>query len=144
LALSLRREIKVMGSPVAGYGGTAKISTFAIANVKQWELPLATDLYDTSSLGSQWKTYTPGLQGAEAKVDVFFDLTDTNGQVALNTAWLNSTSVALSLLTSSAGGATVHTYSGTAYIKGIDIKDPVGAPEEASLTLTLSGAISYT
>lgn len=128
---------------VAGYGGSVKISTNTVAQVKQWELPLAADLYDTSVLGVQWKQYISGLLGSDAKVDVFFDLTDTNGQVAIQTAFLAGTSVSLSLLTSTAGGATQHTYSGTAFVKGIDIKDPVNAPEEASLTLTFSGAITY-
>lgn len=128
---------------IAGYGGTVKIGTNVLAQVKQWELPLAADLYDTSSLGAQWKTYVPGLLGAEAKIDVFLDLTDTNGQVALQTAILNSTSITLNLLTSTAGGATAHTYTGTAYVKGIDIKDPVNAPEEASLTVAYSGTVSY-
>lgn len=128
---------------IAGYGGTAKVGSSAIAQVKQWELPLNADLYDTSVLGNQWKQYIPGLLGAEAKVDVFLDLTDSTGQVALQTALLNSTSITLNLLTSNAGGATVHTYTGTAYIKSIDVKDPVNAPEEASLTITYTGQVSY-
>lgn len=128
---------------IAGYGGTAKVGSSAIAQVKQWELPLNADLYDTSVLGNQWKQYIPGLLGAEAKIDVFLDLTDTTGQVALQTALLNSTSITLNLLTSNAASAVVHTYTGTAYIKSIDIKDPVNAPEEASLTVTYSGTVSY-
>lgn len=128
---------------ISGYGGSVHIGANTLAQVKQWELPLAADLYDTSSLGSQWKTYVPGLLGAEAKIDIFLDLTDTNGQVALQNAILNSTSITLNLLTSNAGGATQHTYTGTAYVKGMDIKDPVNAPEEASLTVTYSGQVSY-
>lgn len=128
---------------VAGYGGVVKVSTNTVAQVKQWELPLGADLYDTSVFGSQWKQYIAGLLGSDAKVDVFLDLTDSTGQVALQTALLGGTTVSLSLLTSNANSATVHTYSGTAFVKSIDIKDPVNAPEEASLTLTFSGAISY-
>jgi hypothetical protein len=133
-----------MGNAVAGYGGVVKISTNTVANVKQWELPLGADLYDVSVFGSQWKAYVPGLLGADAKVDVFFDSTDSTGQVAIQNALLTGASVSLTLTTSNAGGATAHTYSGTAYVKSIDIKDPVNAPEEASLTLTFSGPISYT
>lgn len=127
---------------VAGYGGAVKISSATVAQVKQWELPLSADLYETSALGSPWKGYISGLLGSDAKIDVFLDLTDSTGQVAIQTAMLAGTSVSLSLLTSTAGGATAHTYSGTAFVKGIDIKDPVNAPEEASLTLTFSGAVS--
>lgn len=133
-----------MGSPVAGYDGTVKIGSNTMLNVKQWELPLGADLYDTSSLGSQWKTYVPGLLGADAKVDVFTDLTDTTGQVALQTAIFGGTSVTLNLLTSTAGGATQHTYSGTAFVKSQDAKVVVNGVEETSLTLTFSGQVSYT
>lgn len=132
-----------MGSAVAGYGGSVKVGAATVANVKSWELPLAADLYDTSVLGSQWKQYTPGLLGSDAKIDVFFDLTDTAGQVALQTAFLTGASVSLSLLTSNASGATQHTYSGTAFIKSLDIKDVVNGAEEASLTLAFTGAITY-
>lgn len=132
-----------MGNAVAGYGGNVKIGANTVANVKQWELPLAADLYDVSVLGNQWKQYTAGLLGSDAKIDVFLDLTDTNGQVAIQTAMLTGATVSLTLTTSNAGSATTHTYAGTAYVKGIDIKDPVNAPEEASLTLTFTGAITY-
>ena len=132
-----------MGNAVAGYGGSVLVGAHVVANVKQWELPLAADLYDTSSLGSQWKTYTAGLLGSDAKIDVFFDLTDTLGQVALQTAMFTGATVSLTLTTSNAAGATTHTYVGTAFVKGIDVKDPVNAPEEASLTLTFTGAITY-
>lgn len=129
---------------IAGYGGNVQIASHTLAQVKQWELPLNADLYDTSTLGNQWKTYVAGLLGAEAKIDVFLDLTDTLGQVALQSALLNSTTVTLNLITSNAGGATTHTYSGTAFVKSIDVKDPVNAPEEASLTVTYTGTVSYT
>lgn len=132
-----------MGAAVAGYGGAVKIGANTVANVKQWELPLAADLYDVSVFGVQWKQYIPGLLGGDAKVDVFFDLTDSTGQVAIQTAMLGGTSVSLVLTTSNAGGAVTHTYTGTAFVKGIDIKDPVNAPEEAALSLTFTGAITY-
>lgn len=132
-----------MGSAVAGYGGSVKIGANTVANVKQWELPLGADLYDTSSLGSQWKTYVAGLLGSDAKVDVFTDLTDTNGQIAMQSALLGGTTVTLNLLTSTANGATQHTYSGTAFVKSLDSKVVVNGVEEMSLTLTFSGTITY-
>lgn len=127
---------------VAGYGGSVSVSSAVVAHVKQWELPLASDLYDVSELGNGWKLYVPGLLGSDAKIDVFFDLSDTTGQKAIQDAIFARTLLTITLTTSDAGGATAHTYTGTAYVKGIDIKDPVGAPEEASLTLTFSDAIT--
>lgn len=128
-----------MGNAIVGYNGNVKIGATAVLNVKQWEMPLAADMYDVSVLGNQWKQYLPGLTGSEAKIDVFLDPTDSTGQIALQNAILNNTSVALNLYTTSA-----HFYGGTAFVKGLDIKDPVNAPVEANFTAVFSGTISYT
>jgi predicted secreted protein len=127
---------------IVGYGGSVKIGANTAANIKQWELPLAADKYEVTPMNISapgWKTYLPGLTGAEAKIDVFFDTSDTNGQVALQNAILNGTSVSLTLAVSSS-----HNYAGTAFVTGLDVKVPVNGPVEASLTCIFSGAITYT
>jgi hypothetical protein len=130
---------------LVGYQGQVLVGATSCANIKQWELPLLADKYDVTPLNIAapgWKAYLPGLTGSEAKIDVFFDTTDTTGQVALQSAILAGTSVTLKLcLTSS----TSHNYySGTAYVTGLDIKVPVNGPIEASLTAIYSGAIAFT
>lgn len=127
---------------IVGYAGAVKVGANAVASVKQWELPLLADKYDVTSLGVAapgWKSYLAGLTGAEAKVDVFLDPTDTNGQIALQNAILNGTSVTLNLYTTAS-----HFFGGTAFVVGMDIKAPVNGPIEAALTAVFSGAISYT
>ncbi len=128
---------------VAGYLGTLKLGASGgantVANVKDWEIPLAADMYDVSALGNQWKAYIPGLTGASAKATVFWDTTDTNGQVAIQNAFLAGTQ-----LTANFWLNGTHYYSSACYIKQIDIKVAVNAAEEASLDLQLTGPISYT
>ncbi len=127
---------------IVGYAGNVKVGSNAVASVKQWELPLAADKYDVTGLGLAapgWKSYLAGLTGAEAKVDVFLDPTDTNGQVAIQSAILAGTSITLNLYTTSS-----HYFGGTAYVTGMDIKTPVNGPIEAALTCIFSGAITYT
>jgi hypothetical protein len=126
-----------------GYGGYVAVGTgpATLVNVKQWELPLAADKYDVTSINQStpvWKQYIPGLLGADGKIDVFWDMTDTTGQVALQTAYFTAVSIAVVLNLS-----TSHKYSGTAYVTGIDIKVPVNGPQEASLQVTFTGSISY-
>lgn len=128
---------------IVGFNGSIKLGatggTTAIAQIKTWEIPLAADMYDVSVMGLNWKQYLPGLLGANAKADVFFDPTDTTGQLALQNALLAGTSVIVNLYVTSS-----HYYSGTAFIKQIDVKQAVGAPVDASLDIQFTGVIAYT
>jgi hypothetical protein len=85
-----------------------------------------------------WKAYIPGLLGADAKIDAFWDTADT-GQIALQTAFMTAATISLVLHLSS-----THYYTMTAYITGIDIKVPVGGVQEASISATVTGSVVYT
>ena len=124
---------------IVGYAGAAKLSTNTIALIKSWELPLNNDLADITTFGDAWKDYLPTLNGADPKIEGFWDMTDTNGQLALQNAYLNSTSVTLRLYVN-----TSNYYSGTAYIKSLNVKAAVDGVIEFSADLSFSGAISYT
>ena len=130
---------------IVGYLGQVGVGSATAANIKQWELPLAADKYEVTPINIAapgWKQYLPGLTGSEAKIDVFFDTTDTNGQVALQNAILNGTSVTLKLFLTA---STSHNYySGTAYVTGLDVKTPVNGAVEAAITAIFSGAITFT
>lgn len=129
-----------MGTPLAGYGGSLSVGANTAANISSWEVPLAADQYDVSALGLGWKAYLPGLNGALAKVNAFFDPTDTTGQVALLNAWLNGTLVAVKF---NIPGGT-HYFSGSAYIKQVDVKNPVNNVVTADYDVQLTGQVSYT
>lgn len=124
---------------VAGYGGSMKVGTYTAANIKDWDLPLASDIYDASVLGTNWKQYLPGLVGATAKADAFFDTTDTNGQLALMNACMNGTLMTVALYTS-----TSHYFSGSAYIKQFDVKTDVGGIITAAIDIQYTGTVSFT
>lgn len=113
-------------------GAYLPFSTFA--NMKQWEATPGADLYDSSTFGSQWKSYTPGLLGADLKLDQFYtDLTFAN-QITSNTAFV------VSCMT---GRNTTERFEGFAYLKSDDIKVPVNALEEESLTYSVTGQFYY-
>jgi predicted secreted protein len=124
---------------IVGYAGAAKLSTNTIAQIKSWEMSPNVDLADVTVFGDQWKDYLPTLVGADPKIEGFYDMTDTNGQVALQNALLGGTSVSLRLYVDA-----THYYSGTAYLKSMNVKAAVDGVVEFSADLSFSGAITYT
>jgi hypothetical protein len=127
---------------IVGYNGSVKLGatggTDVVANIQNWELPLAADQYDVSVLGLGWKQYLPGLNGAVGKASSFFDTSDTSGQVALMNAQLNGTLLTINLYVDD-----THYFSGSAYVSQLDIKDPVNNVITADYTLQFTGAITY-
>jgi hypothetical protein len=128
---------------IVGYAGSVKVGasggTSSVAQLNTWEMPLGADLYDVTVFGDQWKDYLPGLVGSDIKIDGFLDPTDSTGQVLWQTGILTGASILPNLYTT-----VSHYFSGTAYMKTLDIKTPVNAPIALSITATFSGQISYT
>jgi hypothetical protein len=122
------------GTPSCRISSGAYLPFSTFANMKQWEATPALDLYDSTTFGSQWKTYTPGMLGADVKLTQFYsDLTFSN-QITANTAFV------VSCMT---GRNATERFEGFAYLKGDDIKVAVNALEEESLTYTVTGQLYY-
>lgn len=113
-------------------GAYLPFSTFA--NMKQWEATPAADMYDTSTFGSQWKVYTPGLLGADLKLTQFYSDGTFYNQINGGTAFV------VSCLT---GRNNTERYEGFAFLKSDDIKVMVNAPEEESLNYVVTGQLYY-
>jgi len=113
-------------------GAYLPFSTFA--SMKQWEATPQLDLYDASTFGSPWKTYVPGMLGADIKLEQFYtDLTFIN-QITANTAFV------VSCLT---GRNATERFEGFARLKSDDLKVPVNGLEEESLSYTIDGQWYY-
>lgn len=124
---------------IIGYAGSVKIGANAVAEISNWKLDISADLPDTTSFSSGgWKTFIAGLKEWSGSAEGNFDPTDTNGQLALQNALLNGTSVTLNL---SVDGT--HKYSGTAYIKKVSPETPVDDKVKISFDFQGSGALTY-
>lgn len=129
----------VLSAPLTGTpgcriqsGAYLPFSTFS--NMKEWEITPQVDLLDSSTFGSQWKQYTPGLLGADIKLTQFYtDLTFAN-QVTSNTAFV------VSCMT---GRNSTERFEAFARLKSDDIKVAVNALEEESLTYSATGQVYY-
>ena len=87
-----------------------------------------------------FKVFQPTLNEMTCSLTANWDLTDTTGQLAMQNAWLNRT--LLSFVLTPNGGT--NTYSFSAYVKKINVKDDVSKINEASYDLQPTGVLTTT
>ena len=123
---------------LVGYNGNVKIGANTVALMDSWELSPTANVMDITSFGNAWKVKLSGLKDWTAKVSGQYDLTDTNGQMALWPAFLNGTTVSLELDVDG-----THKFTGTAFVKSPPIKVGVDAVESIEFDLEGSGSLTY-
>lgn len=134
-------------SPTAGQKAIVQInnSTYqTVTGIKSAELQIGTDIYDITDLNSNsWKIKLPGLASYTLKLAGNFDLSDAQ-QAVLQADVITTpgTSVAWKVYPAGTGGT--HYYSGTGFLKQMDIKIDVAAEETVTFDMEGSGAIAYT
>ncbi len=132
-----------MGAPTAGYTGKVEIGANTVLNVKSDTLDLQAAMEDITSMlatPTGFKVFQPTLNEATCTITANWDLTDTTGQLAMQNAWLNRT--LLSFVLTPNGGT--NTYSFSAYIKKIGLKDDVSKINEVSYDLQPTGVLTTT
>jgi hypothetical protein len=128
-----------------GFEGYVKIGTNSIAQIKSNTFDLDRAMEDITSMSttgtpSPFKSFLPTLAEASFSITCNWDLTDTNGQLAMQNAWLNGT--LLTFILSPNNGT--NTYAFSAYIKKIQIKTDVAKVVESQIDLQPTGTISFT
>ncbi|NBW14696.1 MAG: hypothetical protein EBR82_42525 [Caulobacteraceae bacterium] len=123
---------------LAGNAGSFRLSANTVAEIDTWTLDVSTGLEETQSFGDTWKERTATIREWSGTAAGRFDNTDTNGHVALNTAFLGGTTVSARFYING-----TNYYSGTAFVQA-----SVSAAENGlvtvSYTITGSGSLSYT
>ena len=66
----------------AGSEGTVKSGANDIAEIRSFSLEESADTIEDTTMGDTSRTYLTGLKTFSGSVDVFWDETDTNGQVS--------------------------------------------------------------
>lgn len=124
---------------LTGKGGSVKHGTNTIAELDEWTLNITTDTEESTAFGDQWHEFEPTLRGWTGSASGRLDITDTNGQVAIQTVQLGSVAA-----------VPVRFYvDGTHYYSGNAIVNSTITDTEAGL-ITLSydfqgtGALNYT
>ena len=121
----------------AGSEGTVKSGSNAIAEVRSFSLEESADTIEDTTMGDASRTYLTGLKTFSGSVDVFWDETDTDGQVSFSVG--SSVTFAVYPEGDTAGDTY---YSGTAIVTGRTITSSFDGMVEASFTLQGTGALT--
>lgn len=122
---------------LTGNSGTVKVGANAIAEIRSFSVDETADTIESTSMGDTYRTFEASLKSWNGSVDVFFDDTDTNGQVALTVG--SSVTVNFQVEGSTTGD---HLLSGTALVTSRTINSSFDGLVEASLSLQGDGALT--
>lgn len=121
----------------AGSEGTVKSGANAIAEIRSFSLEESADTIEDTTMGDASRTYLTGLKTFSGSVDVFWDETDTDGQVSFAVG----SSVTLAVYPEGDTSGDTY-YSGTAIVTGRTITSSFDGMVEASFTLQGTGALT--
>ena len=114
---------------LAGYAGAVKSGSNALLDIDKWDLSIDSDIYDVSSFSNAWRNQIAGLRKWSGTFSGRQNQSDTTGQVTIQSAVMNGTSLTLGLFTDA-----THNYSGTAFIKQQQVKAAVNSTVDASFS----------
>ena len=120
-----------------GSEGTVHVGSNAIAEIKSYSLEESADTIEDTTMGDAARTYLASLTTFSGSIDVFWDETDTSGQVALAVG----SSVTLKFYPEGAVSGDTY-YSGTALVTGKNITASFDGMVEASISVQGTGAIT--
>ena len=121
----------------AGSEGTVKSGANDIAEIRSFSLEESADTIEDTTMGDTSRTYLTGLKTFSGSVDVFWDETDTNGQVSFAVG----SSVTLAVYPEGDTSGDTY-YSGTAIVTGRTITSSFDGMVEAFFTLQGTGALA--
>lgn len=120
-----------------GNAASIRVAANAVIECQSWSLELGSEFVDTTSFGDSARESTPTFQTWSATASGKYDITDTNGQLALQTAVLNATTVDMRCYVDGS-----HYYHADAYVSA-SIGASVEGLVEISWTFTPASAVTY-
>jgi hypothetical protein len=122
-----------------GSEGTVRVGLNAIAEIRSYSVEETADTVEDSSMGDAYRSFKTTLKGWSGSVDVFWDETDTNGQVAMTVG----TEVTINFFPEGAtAGQSEKYYSGTAIVTGRTVTGSFDGMVESTITLQGTGALT--
>ena len=122
-----------------GSEGTVRVGLNAIAEIRSYSVEETADTAEDTSMGDSYRTFKTTLKAWTGSVDVFWDETDTNGQLALV---VGSQVTANFFPEGATAGQTEKYYSGDAIVTGKTVTGSFDGMVESTITLQGTGALS--
>ena len=120
-----------------GSEGTVKVGANAIAEIRSYSIEETADTVEDTSMGDTYRTHKTTLKSFSGSVDVFWDETDTTGQVALTVG----SEVTINFYPE--GSTTGDTYlTGTAIVTSKTITGSFDGMVESTINVQGTGALT--
>jgi len=120
-----------------GSEGSVAVGSGVIAEVRSFSITESADTIEDTTMGDAARTYKPSLTSFSGSVEVFWDETDTNGQVALAVG----SEVVFNVYPE--GSTSGDSYlTGSAIVTGKTINSSADGMVEASVSLQGNGALT--
>lgn len=131
---------------LSGNNGVVKVanavgSPTAVASVRNFSIDIVSDTIETTTMGSEQRTYIKGLSSWSGTADVYFDGTNYASIPALNPTGVlvGSAPIAVEFYLD---GST-NKFAGNAVITGFTVNTSMDGMVEASLSLQGSGVCTF-
>lgn len=122
-----------------GSEGTVKVGANTIAEIRSYSIEETSDTAEDTSMGDAYRTFKTTLKAWTASVDVFWDETDTNGQVAMTVG----SEVTLNVYPEGASAGVSEKYlTGTAIVTGKTVTASFDGMVESTITLQGTGTLT--
>ncbi len=124
----------------AGSNSKVMIGANTVLKVKKVDFKPDCELPSLLSLNETWDTKLVGTKKIAGTITCYLDPTDTTGQMALQSAFINGSTVTPKIYVSA-----TNYWTGNAFIKGISVSIGAGGtPTEVSFDFESDGAWTYT
>lgn len=122
-----------------GSEGTIKVGSNAVAEIRSFSISQTGDTVEDTTMGDSARTYKPSLTSWSGSVEVYWDETDTDGQLAL------AVGAEVTLNAYPEGdSAGAYYYTGSAIVTGSTVNSSFDGMVEASITVQGNGALTTT
>ena len=122
-----------------GKEGTVQVGSNSIAEIRSFSIDETVDTVEDTSMGDASKTYLASIKDFSGSVDVIYDETDTNGQVALAVG----STVTLNFAPEGAATGDVK-LTGDAIVTSKSISSSFDGLVEASISVQGTGGLTTT